>query len=111
MPSCAADAAGLLASAIADPNPVVFVENKALYFRRELVPSQPEPVPIGRARIVRAGGDVTIVATSRMVGEALEAAERLASEGIEAEVIDPRTLVAAGPGHDRRLGAADRPRA
>ncbi len=93
MPSCAADAAGLLASAIADPNPVVFVENKALYFRREWAPAEPAPVPLGRARIVRAGRDVTIVATSRMVGEALEAAERLAAQGVEAEVIDPRTLI------------------
>jgi acetoin:2,6-dichlorophenolindophenol oxidoreductase subunit beta len=92
MPSCAADAAGLLDSAIADPNPVVFVENKALYFRREMVPAEPEPVPLGRARVVRGGRDVTIVALSRLVGEALEAAERLARQGIEAEVIDPRTL-------------------
>jgi pyruvate dehydrogenase E1 component beta subunit len=92
MPSCAADAAGLLASAIADPNPVVFVENKALYFRRETVPEEPEAVPLGRARVVRAGRDVTIVALSRLVGEALDAAEQLAAEGIEAEVIDPRTL-------------------
>jgi pyruvate dehydrogenase E1 component beta subunit len=93
MPSCAADAAGLLLSAIADPNPVVIVENKSLYFRRELVSDPPELVPLGRARIVRAGRDLTIIATSRMVGEALDVAQRLAVEGIEAEVIDPRTLV------------------
>jgi pyruvate/2-oxoglutarate/acetoin dehydrogenase E1 component len=94
MPSRAADAAGLLRSAIDDPNPVVFVENKALYFRREDVPDgEPEPVPIGRARIARRGRDVTIVALSRLVPEALAAADRLAAEGIEAEVIDPRTLV------------------
>jgi pyruvate/2-oxoglutarate/acetoin dehydrogenase E1 component len=93
MPSTAADAAGLLASAIADPNPVVFIENKTLYFRKEEVPEPPEPVPIGRARILRRGNDVTIVALSRLVGEALAAAEGLASDGIEAEVIDPRTLV------------------
>jgi len=93
MPSCAADAAGLLASAIADPDPVVFIENKALYFRREDVEETPEPVPIGSARVVRPGRDVTIVALSRMVPEALEAADRLAREGIEAEVVDPRTLV------------------
>src|SRR6476620_5913633 len=73
MPSSAADAAGLLASAIADPDPVVFIENKGLYFRREDVPETPEPVPIGRARIVRPGRDVTVVALSRMVPEALEA--------------------------------------
>jgi pyruvate/2-oxoglutarate/acetoin dehydrogenase E1 component len=93
MPSCAADAAGLLASAIADPNPVVFVENKALYFRRELMPEMPEPVPLGEMRTLREGDDVTVVATSRLVGEALAAAEWLAADGIEAEVIDPRTLV------------------
>jgi pyruvate/2-oxoglutarate/acetoin dehydrogenase E1 component len=93
MPSSAADAAGLLASAIADPNPVVFVENKSLYFRREPVPDTPAALPLGRAHRLRGGGDVTIVALSRMVGEAMAAAERLSAEGIEAEVIDPRTLV------------------
>jgi pyruvate/2-oxoglutarate/acetoin dehydrogenase E1 component len=94
MPSGAADAAGLLRSAIADPNPVVFVENKSLYFRREPVPDPVEPIPLGRARTLRAGRDVTIVALSRLVGDALQAAERLAHDhGIEAEVIDPRTLV------------------
>jgi pyruvate/2-oxoglutarate/acetoin dehydrogenase E1 component len=93
MPATAADAAGLLRSAIADPNPVVFVENKSLYFRRESVPENPEPVAIGRARVLRRGRDVTIVALSRLVGEAMQAAERLAADGIEAEVIDPRTLV------------------
>jgi acetoin:2,6-dichlorophenolindophenol oxidoreductase subunit beta len=93
MPSRAADVGGLLASAIADPGPVVFIENKALYFRREEVPDSPEAVPIGRAQTLRAGSDVTIVALSRMVGEALTAAERLAEDGIEADVIDPRTLV------------------
>ncbi len=96
MPSTALDAAGLMASAIADPNPVVFVENKSLYFRREEAPEDPEdraPIPIGEAAILRRGSDVTIVALGRLVGDALEAADRLAAEGIEAEVIDPRTLV------------------
>src|SRR6478735_11009327 len=94
MPSCAADAAGLLASAIADPNPVVFVECKTLYFRREEMPEDPVPVPIGDAAVLREGRDVTVVAVSRLVHEALAAAERLAAEdGIEVEVIDPRTLV------------------
>ncbi len=88
-----ADAAGLMVSAIADPGPVVFVEHKGLYFQRGTLADEIEPVPIGRARIVREGSDVTIVALSRMVGEALAAAELLAEEGIEAEVIDPRTLV------------------
>jgi acetoin:2,6-dichlorophenolindophenol oxidoreductase subunit beta len=93
MPSCAADAAGLLASALADPNPVVFVENKSLYFRREQLSATPEPIPIGEARVLREGRDVTIIATSRLRHDALEAAGWLAEDGIEAEVIDPRTLV------------------
>jgi pyruvate dehydrogenase E1 component beta subunit len=93
MPSRAADAGALLTSAIADPNPVVFVENKTLYFRREHVPERLEPAPLGRAAVLRAGRDVTIVAVSRLVHEALAAAERLAERGIEAEVVDPRTLV------------------
>ena len=92
MPSTAADAAGLLAAAIADPNPVVLVENKTLYFRREDLEGR-EEVPLGRARVARPGSDVTVVALSRLVPEALAAAEELAAEGIEAEVIDPRTLV------------------
>ena len=92
MPSTAADAAGLLRTAIADPNPVVFVENKTLYFRREEANGS-EPVPLGRARVARRGRDVTVVAVSRLVPEALAAAEDLAGEGIEVEVVDPRTLV------------------
>jgi pyruvate dehydrogenase E1 component beta subunit len=94
MPSSAADAAGLLASAIADPGPVVFVENKALYFRRERVPEEePAPITLGEARTVRDGHDITLVATSRLVGEALKAADWLSDDGIDAEVIDPRTVV------------------
>ncbi|HEX3268742.1 MAG TPA: alpha-ketoacid dehydrogenase subunit beta [Gaiellaceae bacterium] len=91
MPSTAADAAGLLAAAIGDPNPVVLVENKTLYYRREEVDG--EPVLLGTARIVRRGRDVTVVALSRLVPEALDAAEELSADGIEVEVIDPRTLV------------------
>jgi acetoin:2,6-dichlorophenolindophenol oxidoreductase subunit beta len=94
MPSRPADAAGLLASAIADPNPVVFIENKTLYFRKGDVAEPPVPVPIGRGVVLRAGSDVTIVALSALVHDALAAGERLAAEhGIEAEIIDPRTLV------------------
>ena len=89
MPSRPADAAGLLTSAIADPNPVVFIENKTLYFRRGEVNG--EPVPIGKAATLREGKDVTIVALSALVDDALAAAELL--DGIDAEVIDPRTLV------------------
>ena len=93
MPSTAVDAAGLLASAIADPNPVIFVENKTLYFRKEDVPDEPTPVPVGRARVVRPGRDVTVVALSRLVPESLAAADELAADGIDVEVVDPRTLV------------------
>ncbi|HEY1592228.1 MAG TPA: alpha-ketoacid dehydrogenase subunit beta [Solirubrobacteraceae bacterium] len=94
MPSSAADAAGLLQSAIEDPNPVVFVEHKSLYFRREQLDGEPaEPVPLGEARTLRSGSDLTIIATSLQVHDALRAAEWLEEDGIEAEVIDPRTLV------------------
>ena len=74
MPSTAADAAGLLRSAIADPNPVVYVENKTLYFSREDIAGGPAEVPLGRARVARPGRDVTVVALSRLVPEALAAA-------------------------------------
>ena len=93
MPSTASDAAGLLASAIADPNPVIFVENKTLYFRKEDVPDGRTPVPIGRAKVVRPGSDVTVVALSRLVPESLAAADELRADGIDVEVVDPRTLV------------------
>ena len=92
-PYSAADAKGLLKSAIRDPNPVVFLENEILYGQSFDVPDGDDVVvPIGRARIARPGTDVTIAAFSIMVGHALEAAETLAGEGIEAEVIDLRTL-------------------
>jgi pyruvate dehydrogenase E1 component beta subunit len=93
MPSTAADMAGLLKTAIADPNPVVLIENKTLYFRREELPDDPPPVPFGKARLVREGRDVTVVAVSRLVHEAVAAADELAADGIEVEVLDPRSLV------------------
>lgn len=93
MPSRPADAAGLLASAIADPNPVVFIENKTLYFRKGELPEPAPVVPIGEAATLREGRDVTVVALSRLVHDALAAADVLAADGIEVEVIDPRTLV------------------
>jgi pyruvate dehydrogenase E1 component beta subunit len=87
------DAKGLLKSAIRDPNPVIFLENEILYGQSFDVPDDPEfVIPIGRAKIERPGGDVTITAFSLMVGTALEAADKLAAEGIEAEVINLRTL-------------------
>jgi pyruvate dehydrogenase E1 component beta subunit len=94
MPSSAREVAALLPSAIADDSPVVVVESKTLYFRHEDLPDEGvAPEPLGTARVLRQGRDVTIVATSRMVHEALEAARQLAMRGIDAEVIDPRTLV------------------
>ena len=92
-PSSPFDAKGLLISAIRDKNPVVFLENKLLYVSGTgIVPRDPYAIPIGKGKIKRPGRDVTIVATMTMVSRALAAAEQLASEGIEAEVIDPRTL-------------------
>jgi len=92
-PYSAADAKGLLKAAIRDPNPIIFLENEVLYGQSFDVPTDPEFVlPIGKAKIVRPGNDVTIVGYSIMVGKALEAAEALAAEGIDAEVIDLRTI-------------------
>ena len=92
-PYDAADAKGLLKAAIRDPNPVVFLEHEMMYGQEFDVPEDVDwIVPIGKARIRREGKDVTITAHSRMVGLALKAAEELAGDGIEAEVIDLRTL-------------------
>ncbi len=92
-PYSAADAKGLLKSAIRDDNPVIFLENEILYGQSFDVPDSPDwTVPIGKARIARPGKDVTITAFSIMVGKALEAADKLAEEGIDAEVIDLRSL-------------------
>ncbi len=89
----AADAKGLLKSAIRDPNPVIVLENEILYGQSFEVPSDPDyTVPIGSARVERAGTDVTIVAFSLMVGISLQAAEALAGEGISAEVVNLRSL-------------------
>jgi pyruvate dehydrogenase E1 component beta subunit len=92
-PWSAADAKGLLKSAIRDPNPVIFLENEILYGQSFQVPESDDwTVPIGLAKVVRPGRDVTIAGFSIMVGKALEAAERLAAEGIDAEVVDLRSL-------------------
>jgi pyruvate dehydrogenase E1 component beta subunit len=92
-PYSAADAKGLLKSAIRDPNPVVFLEHEVLYGRTSEVPVDSEYlVPIGRAKILREGKDVTIVAFSRMCELALQAAEMLAGDNISAEIVDLRTL-------------------
>jgi pyruvate/2-oxoglutarate/acetoin dehydrogenase E1 component len=91
-PSTPYDAKGLLKSAIRDDNPVIFIEHKLLYNTSGPVPDEEYLIPIGVADVKLAGDDVTIVATSRMVLFALQAAETLAAQGIQAEVIDPRTL-------------------
>ena len=92
-PWSAADAKGLLKSAIRDPNPIIFLENEVMYGQSFDVPEHEDwVVPIGKAKVVRPGSDVTITSFSIMVGKALEAAERLAAEGIDAEVIDLRTI-------------------
>ena len=92
-PYSAADAKGLLKAAIRDPNPVIFLEHEVLYGQSFDVPDDDDwIVPIGKANILRSGSDVTIVAFSIMVGRALEAADRLAEQGISAEVIDLRSI-------------------
>jgi acetoin:2,6-dichlorophenolindophenol oxidoreductase subunit beta len=92
IPSTAADAKGLMATAIRDDNPVAYFHHYLLTLEPGEVPDGEHLVPFGEAAVRREGGDVTIVALGHMVGKALAAAERLAGEGVQAEVIDPRTL-------------------
>lgn len=92
MPSTPEDAKGLLKTAIRSDDPVVFIEHKALYSKKGPVPEGEYTIPFGKAKTIRAGGDVTMITYSRMVFTVLEAAEALARQGIEAEVIDLRTL-------------------
>jgi pyruvate dehydrogenase E1 component beta subunit len=91
-PASAADAKGLLVSALQGDTPVILLENRALYELAEEVPEAPVPIPFGRGKIVRPGKDVTIVGASLMAYEATRAAEILGEQGIEAEVIDPRSM-------------------
>lgn len=92
MPTTAYDAKGLIVAAIRDDNPVVFMQHKKLFGLKGDVPEDLYEVPLGQAAVRRAGADVTIVALGRMVHEALTAAAVLAGEGVECEVIDPRTV-------------------
>jgi 2-oxoisovalerate dehydrogenase E1 component beta subunit len=93
-PSTPVDAKGLLASAIADPNPVLFFEHKHLYRRiREDVPDERYTIPLGQARIHRAGSDVTVVTWGAMTWTAAQAAETLGDEGVSVEILDLRTLL------------------
>src|SRR5437588_5653617 len=97
------DVRGLLWSAIYDDNPVLFFEHRTLYGIKEEMPDELEPIPIGKARVHREGEDVTIVATGRLVHEALTAAEEAEGEGVSVEVFDPRTLQ---PLDEETLGAS-----
>ncbi|MDP2847927.1 MAG: transketolase C-terminal domain-containing protein [Humidesulfovibrio sp.] len=92
MPATCFDAKGLMLSAIADKNPVLIIDHRMNFKQRGLVPEEPYTVPIGKGVIRRKGRDVTVVAISHLVAEAYAAAQELAEEGIEAEIIDPRTL-------------------
>jgi 2-oxoisovalerate dehydrogenase E1 component len=92
MPSTPADTYGLLRAAIQDPNPVVFIENRLLYGMKGPRPDAGHVIPIGKAAVVRPGTDITVVSVSRMVHEAVAAAETVGADGISAEVIDLRTV-------------------
>jgi acetoin:2,6-dichlorophenolindophenol oxidoreductase subunit beta len=93
LPSSAHDEKGLLKTALREDGPVMFIEHKFMYNRKGPVPEGEYLIPFGQANVCRKGSDVTILAMSLMVWRALEAAEKLAGEGISAEVIDPRTIV------------------
>ncbi|MCG3173979.1 MAG: 2-oxoisovalerate dehydrogenase subunit beta [Myxococcota bacterium] len=92
MPGTPADACGLIKAAIRDPDPVVFIENSKLYNRKDEVPDAEYLLPIGKSDIKRRGRHITLVSWGRMIHETLDAAEQLKAEGVEAEVIDLRTL-------------------
>jgi pyruvate/2-oxoglutarate/acetoin dehydrogenase E1 component len=91
-PSTPAEAKGLLKAAIRDPNPVIFLEHKRLYSVKGEAPPQDEVLPLGQARIARSGDDLTIVTIGKGVADALAAADQLAGDGIDAAVVDLRTL-------------------
>jgi pyruvate/2-oxoglutarate/acetoin dehydrogenase E1 component len=93
LPSSPCDVRGLLKSAVASDNPTIFVDHALLFEMRGPVPESDERIPLGQADIKRAGGDVTVIATSYMVQRALKVAGELAAQGIQVEVVDPRTLV------------------
>jgi len=93
LPATPYDLKGLFKSSLREPGPVVFIEHKSLYNLKGVVPEKEYTIPLGEARIIREGKDLTIVAMSRMVDLAIKAAAALEQEGISAEVIDPRTIV------------------
>jgi len=92
MPSSPYDAKGLLKSSIREDNPVIFIEHKGLYGQKGMVPQEDYLVPLGQAEVKRQGNDITVVAISRSVNRALKAAEALEKDGIDLEIVDPRTL-------------------
>ena len=92
-PCSAADAKGLLKTAIRDDDPVIFLEHKLLYAKKEEIPEEEYTIPLGQAAVKREGKDISIITWSREVNFAMEAAAKLAEQGIEAEVLDLRTLV------------------
>jgi pyruvate/2-oxoglutarate/acetoin dehydrogenase E1 component len=92
IPSSAYDAKGLLKSALRDQNPVLFIENVKLYSTKDEVPEEEYMIPFGKARVLKSGVDVSLVAISGTVPEAIAAADELAADGISVEVVDPRTL-------------------
>ncbi len=92
MPSSPYDVKGLLLAALQDENPVIFIEHKLLYKTKGPVPEEMYTIPLGQSNVVRPGKDLTVVATSIMVNRAVEAANKLAEEGLDVEVVDPRTL-------------------
>jgi len=91
-PTTPEDALGLLMTSIEDDNPVIFMEHKLLYGVKGEVPDDIKPIPLGVARVHRKGTDITVIATGKMVHEAIAAAKQLSKEGISVEVLDPRTL-------------------
>ncbi|MGK0467133.1 alpha-ketoacid dehydrogenase subunit beta [Clostridium sp.] len=91
-PTTPEDALGLLMTSVEDDNPVIFLEHKILYGIKGEIPDDIKPIPLGVARIHRKGTDVTVIATGKMVHEAISAAEKLSAEGVSVEVLDPRTL-------------------
>lgn len=93
VPSTAQEVKGLLKTAIRDKDPVIFFEHKMEYSNKYMIDDEVEPIPFGKANIARAGKDITIVATSSQVMKSMEAAEKLEKDGIDAEVIDLRTIV------------------
>ena len=104
-PSTPEDVRGLLWSSIYDDNTVIFFEHRLLYPLKGPVPDEIEPIPLGKARVMREGSDVTVVAIGRMVPEAMQAAEDAEKEGISVEVVDPADAAAARRGDDHRVGA------